>query len=64
MKEYNFKPEGWDFNTNTINKVDLYNVMDCKETLQGIVEKCDENYNLYVKFGNSIKWWKRNQGEI
>lgn len=54
MKKYNFMPEGWNTDLETIQIDDLNNVIENKVTLQGIVEKCDENYNLYVKFGNGL----------
>ena len=41
MSVFNFFPEGWE------NKD-----FESEEILQGIVEKCDENYNLHVKLDN------------
>ena len=41
MNTFNFFPEGW--------KEDIE---ETNEVLQGIVEKCDENYNLHVKMDN------------
>lgn len=45
MSTFNFFPEGWK-SENSIIKNDI---------LQGIVEKCDENYNLYVKMENGLQ---------
>ena len=42
MNTFNFFPEGW--------KNDSF--AGTKDIFQGIVEKCDENYNLYVKLEN------------
>ena len=39
MNTFEFLPEGWE-NTNNKNKMDI---------LQGIVEECDNEYNLHVK---------------
>lgn len=45
MNSFKFFPEGW-------NKENLNNTDDI---LQGIVENCDENYNLHVKLDNGQK---------
>lgn len=45
MNSFKFFPEGW-------NKENLNNTNDI---LQGIVENCDENYNLHVKLDNGQK---------
>lgn len=42
MSTFNFFPEGW-------KNEDLKGT---KDIFQGIVEKCDENYNLYVKLAD------------
>lgn len=39
MSSFNFFPEGWK----------KENIKETNDILQGIVEKCDENYNLHVK---------------
>lgn len=44
MKSFNFLPEGWEKN-NFTGVDDIY---------QGIVEKCDKDYNLYVKSDNGL----------
>ena len=45
MNTFNFFPEGWkDENLDKANDV-----------LQGIVQKCDENYNLHVKLNDGIR---------
>ncbi len=54
MNTLKFKPEGWN---NTITKLDENNLSDYiekKQILQGLVRKCDENYNLYVSFDNGL----------
>ena len=45
MNTFKFFPEGWK-NDNKIEENDI---------LQGIVEKCDENYNLHVKLDNGME---------
>ena len=45
MKIFNFLPEGWEKN-NFTGTEDIY---------QGIVEKCDENYNLHVKLDSGLE---------
>lgn len=45
MKTFNFLPEGWKKN-NFTGTEDIY---------QGIVEKCDESYNLHVKLDNGLE---------
>ena len=50
-----FTPEGWSYNTNELTKDTIYNVIDKKEILQGIVNSCDEDYNLHINLGNGIK---------
>ena len=45
MNTFKFFPEGWK-DENLINTNDIF---------QGIVEECDENYNLHVKTENNIE---------
>lgn len=49
-----FTPEGWMDNTAHLNAENIVKYMQNNETLQGIVEKCDENYNLHINLGNNI----------
>ena len=49
MNTLKFEPEGWD---NEITKLDRNNWKSYKESneiLQGLVSKCDDSYNLYIK---------------
>ena len=42
---------------NEITKVDksnIYTYMEDNKTLQGLVKKCDDNYNLYIGFENGL----------
>ena len=45
MKIFNFLPEGWEKN----------NFTGTENIYQGIVEKCDENYNLHVKLDSGLE---------
>lgn len=45
MRNFNFLPEGWEKNNNT----------GTGEIYQGIVEKCDKDYNLHVKLDNGLE---------
>ena len=49
-----FTPEGWNSATKELTRDSIYNVIDNKEILQGIVKSCDKNYNLYINLGNGI----------
>ena len=49
-----YTPEGWNYNTNILTRDVIYNAIDNKDVLQGIVDSCDENYNLHVNLGNGI----------
>ena len=54
MNTLKFEPEGWD---NEITKLDRSNWKSYKESneiLQGLVSKCDDNYNLYIKFEDGL----------
>lgn len=51
----NFMPEGWINQTAVLEPNDVTKCMQNHQTLQGIVEKCDTDYNLYVKLGNNIE---------
>lgn len=54
MKKIEFTPEGWDLKPSKININDLQSIMNQNKTIQGLVESCDENYNLHIKFGNGL----------
>lgn len=54
MNTQPYTPEGWNYNTNVLTRDVIYNAIDNKDVLQGIVKSCDENYNLHVSLGNGI----------
>ena len=45
MKIFDFLPEGWEKN----------NFTGIEDIYQGIVEKCDESYNLHVRLDNGLE---------
>lgn len=55
MECQKFIPEGWLENSSPVTKDTLINAIETGEVMQGIVNKCDSNYNLYVDFGNNLK---------
>ncbi len=55
MECQKFIPEGWLENFSTVTKDTLINAIETGKVMQGIVNKCDSNYNLYVDFGNNLK---------
>ena len=54
MEYQRFMPEGWSVSDFNVTKEQLTNAISTGEILQGKVNKCDSNYNLYVDLGNSI----------
>lgn len=54
MEYQRFIPEGWEENFRPMSKDYLKGAMQAGSILQGIVKKCDDNYNLYIDFGNNI----------
>lgn len=56
MNTFKFIPEGWNNEQKQISNINMAKqYIDTKETLQGLVDKCDQNGNLYIKFENNIK---------
>lgn len=55
MENQKFIPEGWIEDFSPITKEVLNNAIQTGEILQGIVKKCDSNYNLYVNLGKNLK---------
>lgn len=55
MEYQRFMPEGWVVNETDITKEQLADAISTGKILQGKVNKCDSNYNLYVDFGNDVK---------
>lgn len=55
MECQKFIPEGWFEDFSPVTQDTLVNAIATGEVMQGIVNKCDSNYNLYVDFGNNLK---------
>lgn len=54
MNTFHFLPEGWDNQLSNINEENINNYIDSNTICQGIVENCDDKYNLHVNLGNHI----------
>ena len=54
MSTLKFMPEGWNNEITKLDKAHINEYIDNKEILQGLVKKCDENYNLYISFENGL----------
>ena len=50
-----FMPEGWIDEKSVLNEQNITQYMQNNKTLQGIVEECDDKYNLHINLGNNIK---------
>lgn len=49
-----FMPEGWNQVEKNYNLQEIRSIYEQGEIIQGIVNKCDENFNLQVNLGNNI----------
>ncbi len=54
MNTLKFEPEGWNNEITKVNKTNIETYMKDNVTLQGLVKKCDDNYNLYIGFENGL----------
>lgn len=54
MNLLKFKPEGWNNEITPLDKNNINSYRQTKETLQGLVKECDDNYNLYIQFENGL----------
>lgn len=55
MKTFNFLPEGWKHEIDNLDIPKINDFVKNNRTLQGIVDSCDNEYNLHVNLGNGIK---------
>lgn len=55
MSTFKFVPEGWDNEISSVNKENIGKLLESNEILQGLVNKCDEQYNLHINFENGLK---------
>lgn len=49
-----FSPEGWEEDFMPMSKEYLNQAMETGSIMQGVVKKCDSNYNLHIDFGNNL----------
>ncbi len=54
MNTLKYKPEGWNNEITALNEGNITSYMKEKEVLQGLVQECDENYNLHIQFENGL----------
>ena len=52
MNKFNFLPEGWDRNVFQLESKNIEKYINDNNIYQGIVEKCDSEYNLRINMGN------------
>ena len=55
MNTFRFVPEGWN---EEIEKLDIQKIQEYQQenkTVQGIVQSCDEKYDLHIQLGNDIE---------
>lgn len=55
MEYQRYIPEGWKKEINPVSEDILKNAIQTGNIIQGIVNKCDSEYNLHIDFGNNIK---------
>lgn len=55
MEYQKFIPEGWEETKDEMNKSFIQDAFMSGKVLQGYVNECDTNFNLYVNLGNNIK---------
>ena len=48
-------PEGWLDKIAVLNEENIEEYIQNKKTLQGIVEECDDEFNLHINLGNNIR---------
>lgn len=54
MRTIKFVPEGWNNEITNVNQENIEKYIENQEILQGLVKKCDSNYNLYVSFEDGL----------
>ena len=52
MSKFKFLPEGW--NSELSNIIDMKKEGNLEKIYQGVVERCDKDYNLHVNLGNKL----------
>lgn len=55
MNTLQFLPEGWNEELENLNLQKIQKYQKENKTMQGIVQSCDESYNLHIHLGNNIE---------
>ncbi len=55
MNTFQFVPEGWNEEVENLNLQKIQEYKDENKTVQGIVQSCDEQYNLHIQLGDKIE---------
>jgi hypothetical protein len=53
MKYQKYVPEGWFIENKAIGEVELNKAIQTQEIMEAKVTNCDDNFNLYVNFGDN-----------
>lgn len=54
MNTFNYLPEGWNHQPSNIEQKNIENYITNNTICQGIVQNCDDQYNLHVDIGNNL----------
>jgi len=54
MNTLKYKPEGWNNEITALSQENITSYMRENQVLQGLVQECDENYNLHIEFENGL----------
>ena len=55
MNTFQFVPEGWNEDVEKLSLQKIQEYKDENKTVQGIVQSCDEQYNLHIQLGDKIE---------
>ncbi len=55
MNAFGFVPEGWNKDIENLSILKIEEYKNENKTMQGIVQSCDEKYNLHINLGNKIE---------
>ena len=55
MNTFRFVPEGWNEDVEKLSLQKIQEYKDENKTVQGIVQSCDEQYNLHIQLGDKIE---------
>ena len=55
MKAFQFVPEGWNEEVENLDIQKIYAYKSENKIMQGIVQSCDDKYNLHINLGNEIE---------